>query len=460
MLTCQDSDAPGGTVFEAIRHQEYSRLDANGEVYLDYTGAGLYPASLVSSHMELLRTEILGNPHSGNPTSSRASDRIERCRAHVLSFFNASPNEYAVVFTANASQALKLVGEAYPFQEGDRLLLTFDNHNSVLGIREFARRAGVATEYIPVLPPDMRGDEQALSRALEAPGTHRLFAYPAQSNFSGVQHPLGWIEEAQSRGWDVLLDAAAFVPTNRLDLSRWHPDYVVLSFYKMFGYPTGVGALLVRHSALSRLHRPWFAGGTITVASVQADRHYLAVGGSAFEDGTLNFLAIPAIDLGLTFLETVGMDAIHAHVETLAAALIERLMDLRHANGRHLMTLYGPPTMDRRGATVAFNFVGPDGQHVDPRVVERLANQERISLRTGCFCNPGVGEVSLGLSKPELEACFLSSPHRMSFEDFGRCVVGKGNGAVRVSLGLASNLSDVQAMAEFAGRLLQPISEE
>ena len=62
---------------------------------------------------------------------------------------------------------------------------------------------------------------------------------------------------------------AAFVPTNRLDLHRWKPDFVPLSFYKMFGYPTGAGALLARKSALAKLRRPWYAGGTITIASVQ-----------------------------------------------------------------------------------------------------------------------------------------------------------------------------------------------
>ena len=64
-----------------------------------------------------------------------------------------------------------------------------------------------------------------------------LFAYPAQSNYTGVQHDLNWIAEAQKRGWHVLLDAAAFVPTNRLDLSVHHPDFVSLSFYKIFGIP-------------------------------------------------------------------------------------------------------------------------------------------------------------------------------------------------------------------------------
>ncbi len=67
----------------------------------------------------------------------------------------------------------------------------------------------------------------------------------------------------------MLLDAAAFVPTNRLDLSVVKPDFVTVSFYKMFGYPTGVGCLLVRNSALPGLRRPWFAGGTVNFATVQ-----------------------------------------------------------------------------------------------------------------------------------------------------------------------------------------------
>ena len=196
-------------------------------------------------------------------------------------FFNASPDEWEVVFTGNASQALKLVGESYPFGRGDRFLLTFDNHNSVNGIREFARAAGRDGD---VRPGRAAGDARRRSRPRREPrdrrepGGHNLFAYPAQSNFSGVQHPLEWIAQAQAKGWDVLLDAAAFTATNRLDLSRWKPDFVVQSFYKMFGYPTGVGCLLARKTALAKLRRPWFSGGTITVASVQGDKYYLAEG--------------------------------------------------------------------------------------------------------------------------------------------------------------------------------------
>jgi selenocysteine lyase/cysteine desulfurase len=126
---------------------------------------------------------------------------------------------------------------------------------------------------------------------------HRgLFAYPAQSNFSGVQHPLRWIEMAHERGFDVLLDAAAYVPSNRLDLSVVKPDFVPVSWYKVFGYPTGVGCRIARRKVLASLWRPWFAGGSAYLASVQNDRHTLAAAGARFEDGTLSFLQIP--DLG------------------------------------------------------------------------------------------------------------------------------------------------------------------
>ena len=126
--------------------------------------------------------------------------------------------------------------------------------------------------YVPIAPHDMRVDEELFLRSLDQarPEYHNLFAYPAQPSVTGVQHPLDWIQEAHARGRDVLVDCAAFVPTNRLALSSWHPDFVPLSFYKIFGYPTGVGCLLARKTALAKLRRPWYAGGTITLSSIIA----------------------------------------------------------------------------------------------------------------------------------------------------------------------------------------------
>jgi selenocysteine lyase/cysteine desulfurase len=441
-----------------LRARDFERLDREGHVYLDYTGSGLYGASQVERHSKLLLTSVLGNPHSANPASAASTRLVEGTRERVLHYFHASPDEYAVVFTANASHALKLVGEAYPFSPGDQFLLTFDNHNSVNGIREFDRARGARTVYVPMIPPDLRVDEKTLDLALAAlpPGRRGLFAYPAQSNFSGVQHPLAWVEKARALGWHVLLDAAAYVPTHALDLSVIRPDFVTLSFYKMFGYPTGVGALLARREALEVLHRPWFAGGTINVASVQADRHVPAAGVAAFEDGTVDFGNIPAVALGLDLIESVGVANVRRRVHALTGWLLQELKGLLHGNGVPLVRVYGPLGLEARGATVAFNLQDPEGRVLDHLAVEEAAAREGISLRTGCFCNPGAGEVAMGLTREELEHCFVDGAGRMTYDDLRRCIDPHAAGAVRVSLGLVSNFSDVWTFARFAAGFLRP----
>ncbi|RPH75803.1 aminotransferase class V-fold PLP-dependent enzyme [bacterium] len=443
---------------QELRAREYSRLDALGHIYLDYTGGGLYAQSQLDAHMQMLRGGVYGNPHSSNPTSLVVTELAEHARAYVLDYFHASPDEYTVIFTQNASGALKLVGESYPFGPGDLYVLTFDNHNSVNGIREFARAKGATFAYAPVKPPELRIDEARLEALLDQnhTGHHKLFAYPAQSNFSGVQHSLEWIGRAQAKGWDVLLDAAAFAPSNRLDLSQWHPDFVSLSFYKIFGYPTGVGCLIGRRATLNKLHRPWFAGGTITIASVQGDGYYLREGEAAFEDGTIDYLNIPAVEIGLRHIAAVGIEPIHIRVMCLTDWLIKHLLDLHHNNGIPLVHFYGPTNTINRGGTVTINFFDPSGKLFDYREVESEANQINISLRTGCFCNPGAGEQAHGLTREDLADCF-GKEERMTFEDFIQAMSGRVKdavGAVRVSLGIASQFSDVYRFMQFASTFL------
>ena len=450
---------------DQLRARDYARLDDAGHVYLDYTGGGLYAVSQLRRHFELLEGGVFGNPHSHNPTSSAMTELVEQTRRRVLAYFNAPEEEYVAIFTCNASNALKLVGESYPFRAGGRYLLTFDNHNSVNGIREFARSKGAAIDYAPLALPDMRVDESALEMLLEqgggderSGGGANLFAFPAQSNFSGVQHPLEWIAKAQDQGWDVLVDAAAFVPTNKLDIARWKPDFVPVSFYKMFGYPTGVGCLIARKDKLKKLHRPWFAGGTITVASVQGDRYWFSEGAEAFEDGTLDYLNIPAVGIGLDHLEAVGVETIHERCRCLTGWLLSELTAMRHANGTPLIRLYGPASTQQRGGAATMNFYSPDDKVISHLDIEAMASKANISLRTGCFCNPGGGEVALELSKTELIGCFRSTEEVKSgpftIDDFRLCIDGKGSGAVRVSVGLASNYQDVARFLDFARKLL------
>jgi molybdenum cofactor sulfurtransferase len=441
---------------DAVRSREYRRLDDQRHVYLDYTGGSLHAESQVLEHAKLLNEHIFGNPHSASPSSYSMTKLVEQTRRAVLDWFNASPGEYAAIFTANATGALKHVGESYPFSPGTGLLLTVDNHNSVNGIREFARAKGAPVEYAPLTLPELRIDRPSLEAMLAAPSTGPgLFAFPAQSNFTGVKHPLDLIDLAHARGWDVLLDAASFVPTNRLDLSLMKPDFVSISFYKMFGYPTGVGCLLARSPALAALKRPWFAGGTVNFATVSGRACILSAGEAGFEDGTLNYLAIPAVEVGLRHLGSIGVEIVNTRVRCLTSWLLQRLVRLQHSNGHHMVRIYGPTTADSRGGTIAMNFYDPEGHLLDYRRIEEMAGAEGISLRTGCFCNPGAGETAEGITEADVRAA-LELDANMNLARFLDLVTsrgGKSAGAIRISFGLASNFADACRFIQFAETL-------
>lgn len=454
---------------DALRQREFARLDSHGDTYLDYTGGGLYPASLIDEHAALLKDHVFGNPHSHNNSSLLSSQFLEQARRDVLDYFRADATDYLVIFTANASAALKLVAESYPFDDNSELLLTADNHNSVQGIREFARARGAGIRYIACQPDSLLVDDIGAYLATDGRHSARLLAYPAQSNFSGVQHPLSWIAQAQQAGYDVLLDAAAFVPTNRLDLSLVQPNFVSISFYKMFGYPTGVGALIARRETVKKLRRPWFAGGTVKIVSAIADFYSLEEGEAAFEEGTVNYLNLPAVSMGLKFMQEVDVDILHQRIMALSDYLLSAMQGLRHKNGQAAIELYGPKNTHHRGATIAFNVIDTNGQYLHYDDVEKLANKQGIAIRSGCFCNPGAGESSLNHTAKTINVCRerIASQGRVenqsfNLSDFQQCInsQGKATGAVRVSLGLVSNFADVSKLVEFLSSLSDQTAEE
>jgi selenocysteine lyase/cysteine desulfurase len=231
-----------------------------------------------------------------------------------------------------------------------------------------------------------------------------------------------------------------------------HPDFVCLSFYKMFGWPTGVGALIARREALAKLERPWFSGGTIVAALVQREWYQSAPGAAHFEDGTVNFLNLPAVEIGLRYLDRIGIDRIHTHVQLHAERLINVLASLRHANGAPAATIYGPAASHHRGATIAFNFLHPDGRIVDERYVDRVAQHHSVSLRTGCFCNPGAGEIAFTISRETLVGGEFGEG--MTLDDYVHAIGLPSGGAVRSSLGIPTNTADIDRFAAFSAEFV------
>jgi selenocysteine lyase/cysteine desulfurase len=150
------------------------------------------------------------------------------------------------------------------------------------------------------------------------------------------------------------------------------------------------------------------------------------------------------------------MEIIHTRVSVLAEWLIHELLQLRHQNGRFLIHLHGPKTMQLRGGTLAMNFYDAEGEPFDVYQVEQLANEAHISLRTGCFCNPGASEIALNLASQELDTFWQTQPTLTpaALNQFMLTQHTRVAGAIRVSVGLVSNFADVYKFVAFARHFL------
>ena len=454
MLTLQSATRTDPLI-AAIRRREFARLDRAGLAYLDYTGSALYGETQLSAHHARLSERIYGNPHSDSTPARASSEELERSRHLVLEFLDADPREYTVCFTANATGAIRLVAEAFPFDRHGTLMLAADNHNSVNGVREYARRGLARLAYIPLDDElRLRDAEDHLARARRR--GRSLFAFPAQSNFSGVKHPLALVRTAQRLGYRVLLDAASFLHSSSLSLREFPADFVALSAYKLFGHPTGVGALVARRAALAELRRPWFAGGTVEYASVQHGLHRLRADAEGFEDGTVNFTALGALGDGFALLRDVGAARISEHVSRLTRLMLEGLLAARHGDDAMLARVYGPTHLHDRGGTVAFNVLHADGSPIPYAGVEAMAREMGVAVRGGCFCNPGASEAAFGFDADATARCLRVLDRDFSIEAFARCLGARTPvGAVRASVGLATNEEDVRRLLDVVARFAE-----
>lgn len=254
---------------------------------------------------------MYGNPHSHNPSSQLSTNTTNYVREMILEHFGTCLSSYDVIFTSGCTAALKMVGEMFPWTsrsdtqeqvlyinhdtstnevpvDSSASLFCYldDNHTSVVGIREIAAEKGaqlicIGEECFITVPT--AGSEQTVHGTPSLTQPLHLFAYPAQSNFNGRKYPLSWVKDVPhgtvtvpqlqrtSGQWLVLLDAAGYVSTNDLNLSLYPAHFVALSFYKLFGFPSGLGALLVRQDIKDCIRKNYFGGGTV-MASMSRSR--------------------------------------------------------------------------------------------------------------------------------------------------------------------------------------------
>jgi molybdenum cofactor sulfurtransferase len=400
-------------------------------------------------------SNLYGNPHSASNASQLTTRRIEDVRLRLLELFNADPEEFDVVFVANATAGIKLVMDAFKDQEeGFWYGYHRDAHTSLIGVREAAIEHRCFATDADV--------EDWIQHPTRKDGKARLFAYPAQSNMNGRRLPLGWtqrIRAAKDKGTTyTLLDAAALVSTSPLDLSNADhaPDFTVLSLYKMFGFPD-LGALIVRRASAHAFDkRRYFGGGTVEMVVCLKEQWHAKKTDSLherLEDGTLPIHSIMALDSAIAVHKELysSLELISQHTGFLAAKLYNELASLRHGNGQKVCQVYADPVSTygdaaTQGPVIAFNLRTESGGWVSNAEVEKLAAIKNFHLRTGGLCNPGGIASSLGLAPWEMHENFSAGQRCGNENDIMR---GKPTGMIRVSLGAMSTLKDVDSFVTF-----------
>ncbi|XP_055304058.1 molybdenum cofactor sulfurase 3 [Sitodiplosis mosellana] len=420
--------------------------------YLDHAGATQYAEQQMQQVYSNLVSNVYCNPH----TSKMTEDLIDQVRYKVLEWFNTTSDEYSVIFTSGATASLKLVAETFDFDDENTgsFLYLQDNHTSVLGMREI-----VKTNNIICVERDnfMSGKFQG---SLRQRG-NSLLVFPSQCNFSGFKYPLSEIHRFQTANGStsiersnryVCLDAAAFVSTNSLDLVKWRPDFVCVSFYKLFGYPSGLGALIVSKRGEQVLNKAYYGGGTVKISMsngtgwhCKRDLIY-----ERFEDGTIPYLSIISLLAGYETIEKLipgqHMQRISQHSYNLAKYLYESLRELKYSNGRHVVRFYHDTdftSINDQGGIVNFNVLHEDGTFVGFTEVSCMAKLHNIYLRTGCFCNPGACQRHLRLSDTDLKSHFKAG-HICG--DSNDLIDGVPTGSVRISMGYMTTVENVEAV--------------
>mmetsp|Transcript_11847 Transcript_11847/g.25654 ORF Transcript_11847/g.25654 Transcript_11847/m.25654 type:complete len:1072 (-) Transcript_11847:84-3299(-) len=396
------------------------------------------------------------------------------------------------------------------------LLYTHNAHTSVVGMRGSAVEKGAAFQCVPLdkigeaCVEDFAtwGDHNGSSVMLHEDDDlsctccqlsscevnqngdpNHLLVLPAECNFGGdcpkdITKIIKKARASQKSQWYVMLDLAKAASTGPVDLRKLDPDFACLSFYKMFGEPTGLGVLFVKRSSMhvledratsqpkesgvpiSRNRSRYFGGGSVD--AVLSGRDFVHPRSepsslSSFVHGTVHFRGIASLSHGFNELKRVGgMEKISLHSRCLAREFVRRIRLLKHGNGRPVCVIYGAwsdydeinsdaASLQIPGPTIAFNVLRCDGSIVGYNEVSNLAglNRPPIQFRTGCFCNSGACQMALGLSDEEIQDNYYVAGHVCG--DKKDIINGGPTGAVRASFGKDSIWEDLDAVVAFLG---------
>ncbi|KAH0789329.1 MOSC N-terminal beta barrel domain containing protein [Histomonas meleagridis] len=378
--------------------------------------------------------DCVRNPHSGAKVS-RSVNEVEQLRSSIYILANTTPDEYMVVFTHNTTDSIQTLGRLLKVDSTSSFSYLVDNHNSILGLAEMFRNKGMTVKCVDTLPNEE--------------GSHiHIFAFPLHSNFNGKTYQLEWISEYQKTNGIVILDAAS---TLAPDLSRYKPDFVVLSLLKLAGSHGGV--LLVRRDRLDLLKDPPPAGGNLLYSCSRNGKFKLMTYfEKKFESGTIAYTDLLLALEGIRVRNSFGTEAqITEHVYSVSKRFREAAESMKHSNGQPLFVFY--PEKSENTSIHSFNLLTNDGKIINHQEIQFIFDVNKVSVRIGSHCNPGATFTSLGWTDQEVIE-FSSSQTQGEKCVSSLCVVNdRPVATIRVSFGYPSTNEDADKFLSLISRM-------
>lgn len=381
-----DADPIPATAWREAFPFIHERVGDHPLVYLDSAASSQKPRAVIERMATFAASEY-ANVHRGiHLLSERATGVYEASRAAVAAMVNARSAD-EIVFTRGTTEAINLVARSWGpvhVKRGDTILLTeMEHHANLLPWQHLAESVGARVAYVPILP-DGAGLDLDAAEAELAKGP-RLFAFVHVPNTLGLENPAGLLVAlARKYGVTTLVDAAQSVGHQPVDFQALDCDFLVFSAHKMCG-PTGIGALCGKSDVL-RSMPPWQHGGEM-VDRASFDRPATFREPPArFEAGTPPIIEAAGWGAAISFVEGLGLAAIHDYTVALGSAAAERL---REIEGVHV---FGP--RERGSGIVSFVI---DGVH--PHDLSLFANDRGVALRAGHHCaQPLMGRLGITAS--------------------------------------------------------------
>ena len=360
----------------AIR-QEFPILQqqADGKLlaFLDSGASSQKPRQVIAC-LEDYYTRTNANVHRGvYKLSEAATFAYEQARGKVARFVGAT-SQREVIFTRNTTEAINLVAHSWGnanLRPGDRILLTImEHHSNIVPWQMLAQRTGAQLDYLGI-----DGEGRLRLDELDQKLTERtkIVALTHQSNVLGTINPVRAIaERAHAVGAVVLVDGAQSVPHMPVNVQALGCDFLAFSGHKMCG-PTGIGVLWGRRALLEAM--PPFLGGGSMIKVVELEASTYADLPARFEAGTPAIGEAIALGAACDYLSALGMQAIQCHEHELLAYALEQLPAVEG------LTLFGPRSVEERGAALSFTL---DGVH--PHDVAAILDGENVAVRAGHHC--------------------------------------------------------------------------